>query len=89
MPSPRTTKMTSREFIGSLTEQQTREMDLLNILKELDDKFCLRRITVDTVIKRENCIIFLSAKTEDKPGIKFCTKLSENLNYKLWCDSYL
>ena len=45
---------------------------------------------VDTFIKRENCILFLSSKTEDKPEIKFCMKLSENLNYKLWCDaSYL
>ena len=89
MSSPCTTKMTyssSREFIGSLTEQQAREKDLFNILKELDDKFCLHDVTVDTVIKRENCILFLSAKTEDKLEIKCCMKLSENLNYKLWCN---
>ena len=71
MPSSLTTKMTSHEFIGILTEQQACEKDLFNILKELDDNFSLHHITVDTVIKRENCILFLSATTEDKPEINF------------------
>ena len=51
-------------------------------LVELEDKFSLGSISVDSIIKKKEYILFLSLKSEETPAIKYGMKLFENLHMK-------
>ena len=54
-------------------------------LSELKDKITgIHDLPTNTIIDGKNQILFAAIKYFDKPEVKFCLVVNENLNYELW-----